>query len=464
MRAMLFDHNGQLLPDTLARRAYQFERDATLNARILRIWVEACVDEVLARGTALGIQAVGMITFAGNLLGVDQGNQALTPLYTYADKQSAPYARQLSQVLDMEAIHRRTGCRIHTAYHPAKLAWLRETRRDLFQQVGLWVDFGTYCYREWFGRDMPCSYSIASWSGLLDGETLQWDSEWLARLNLHESQLPRLADYDGVQRGLGADYQKRWPSLADVPFYLAIGDGAAANIGSGGVNASLPVLTVGTTTALRIITSEKRQPSMKLWAYRVDCQHQLIGGATNEGGNVLVWARETLGLPIETIDRVLVERPHQAHGLTILPLLAGERSPNYNEGATGTIHGITLQTTALDIVQAMMESVALQVRVIFEALDISSTVILAGGGAIEHSTGWGQIFADVLERPLAIVDTQEVSARGMALLIAAGSLSAIRLGEMRTARQFSPRLEYRDYYGTMLERQTQLYQRLYGIV
>lgn len=460
VRALLFDRNAEPIPEASARRHVHFSRHGTVDAQHLRQQTEQCIDQVLAHPAAADVSAVGMATFVGNMLGVDADGTPVTPVLTYADMRSAPDADALTQSISMQAAHARTGCRIHPAYHPAKLAWLRRTDPDTFARAAQWTDFATYCYRAWFGRDVPCSYSIASWSGLLNRETLTWDAAWLQALDLAPSALPRLADYDEVYCGLSDAYGARWPFLNSVPFYLAVGDGAAANIGTGGSAPEHPVLTVGTTAALRVVTPEPGRVPIGLWAYRVDAKRHLIGGATSEGGSVFAWAKSALKLDEAGLDDALLARAPGSHGLTVLPLFAGERSPGYRADATGTIHGLRLDTTPTDIVHALLESVALRLRAIYDLMGRPGEFVLAGGGALNHSPAWAQITADALDAPLYLVDQTEPTGRGVALLcgltqngepVDAPSVKAI----------VRPRADSTDAYVRLLERQKALYASLY---
>ncbi|MCO6444072.1 MAG: gluconokinase [Anaerolineae bacterium] len=461
VRVLLFDNAAEPIADASVRQLIRFSRHAAADAEHLRKLTEQCIDQILTHPAAADIAAVGMATFVGNLLGVDAEGAPVTPILTYADMRSAPDAETLAQSVSMQAAHARTGCRIHPAYHPAKLAWMRRTNPDQFARAAQWTDFATYCYRVWFGRDVPCSYSIASWSGLLNRESLTWDTAWLETLGLEASALPRLADYDEVYCGLSSAYAARWPNLNSVPFYLAVGDGAAANIGSGGSTPDHPVLTVGTTAALRVVTPEPGRVPLGLWAYRVDAKRHLIGGATSEGGSVYAWATAALKLDSAGLDNALLARSPGSHGLTVLPLFAGERSPNYRADATGTIHGLRLDTAPLDILHALIEAVALRLRVIFDLMGRPGEFVLAGGGALSQSPAWTQITADALGIPLYLVDQAEPTGRGVALLcglthngdpIDAPSVRAI----------IRPRPGIADTVAALLDRQKTLYAALYG--
>lgn len=424
LRTLLFDEQGRSISGSLAQRSYSLTTiplgAATIDAAMLREFAEACLDTTLQHQAARQIEAVGMATFVGNVLGVDEDNLPITPVYTYADTRCNQQVDKLRQRNDAQTVLRRTGCPIHSAYHPARLAWLRETDAETFDRVHEWVDVGTYLYRCWTG-EAACSYSVAAWSGLLNRQQLAWDIQWLDQLGVRVEQLPRLADFDQPIRGLTTTYQQRWSALGDVPFFLPMGDGAAANIGTGAIDTAHIGLTVGTTAALRLVTPPADPVPAGLWCYRNHSTWQLIGGATSEGGNIFQWVSSTFGLtPSNEVERRLAEAQPDSHGLTFLPLLAGERSPGWAAQATGSIIGLRLGTNAFDVLQAALEGVALRLSLILEQLAPLAdpdSAIMAGGGALEASPAWTQILANALNRRLFIVDTSESTARGIAVLV-----------------------------------------------
>ena len=296
-------------------------------------------------------------------------------------------------------------------------AWLLRERPAVAARIGAVCDIGAFLYQQWFGRPMPMSLSIASWTGLLDTARCAWHDDY-ARLLVGErlrSKLPPLADYNAVAVGLADDYGARWPQLRDLPFFPALGDGAVANIGSGAVDEAHVALTIGTTSALRVIKRSARVPA-GLWRYLVTSDLPLIGGATSEGGNIYQWAAAALRLDSEA-EAALSRREPDAHGLTVLPLLAGERAPGWRAGAVGTIHGLRLHSSGLDILQAQLEAVALRLSLIFDALDAGAAVVMAGGGALGASPAWARMIADACDSPIQLLSEPEVTARGVALLL-----------------------------------------------
>lgn len=421
VRALLFDNDAQPIKGTLVQQSHEMIRDAEgaayFDVHELQTSIETCLDQLLQHPASTLIQAVGMTTFVGNWIGLNTHEQPLTPLFTYAETRAADDVIALQSIYDATDTHQRTGCPHHTSYVPSQLAWLRRTQPDIFNAVVTWTDLGSYLYRQWFGNTAPMSYSVASWTGLLNRHALTWDDVWLDALQLPIEQLAPLADYTTVQQGLSSGYRERWPILSDVPFYLAIGDGAAANIGVGAVDETAIAISVGTTAAVRMMTADDVLVPEGLWGYYLSNRH-LIGGATNEGGNIYQWLTTVLHLPSDA-DQQLTERYGYQHGLTVVPLLAGERSMGWNPNATGSIAGLRLDTTALDILQASLESVAARLADIVRHLPNAdtATTIYSSGGALSASVLWPQLIADAIGRELTLIDFPETTARGCACLL-----------------------------------------------
>ena len=434
----------------------------------------AAIDSLLAAVSsqqAAHIGAVGMSSFVGNVLGLDHENEPVTPLYAYADTRAAPDATHLRATLNEADIHDRVGAMLHASYLPARLTWLARTQPSAYRQVRRWVAFGDYLYLKLFGR-LATSLSVASWTGLLNRRTLDWDEVLLGRLALSAEHLPPLVDADTAFTGLLPEYAARWPALRSIPWYPAVGDGAAANLGSGCVAPDRVALTIGTTGAMRVVVPEARKAQtdpavptpLGLWIYRVDARRGLLGGALTEGGNLFAWMRRNLA-PLENVEDQLAAMQPDSHGLTMLPFLAGERSPGWAENAQATITGLNLSTTPLDLVRAGLEAIALRFALVYRMVNEAvpqARDVIASGGAILASPTWMQIIADALNRPVTACDEAEASSRGVALLAleALGALRDLREAPAALGQTYFPDEARHERYAAALERQRALYEAL----
>ena len=359
------------------------------------------------------VTAVATATFWHCLLGLDERGRPITPVYSWADSRSAPHAAQLRDRLDERAIHARTGCRLHSSYWPAKLAWLRDTQPQTFDQVRTWVSPGEYIHRRLLG-DAACSVSMASGTGLFDQAACEWDMELAAELGV-EDKLPPIDD--APREGLAPDWAERWPSLANVPWFPAWGDGATSNLGAGCDTKERAALMIGTSGALRVCQeAEPPAPPPALWCYRADARRILLGGSLSDGGSVVAWLQRMTTLPpLEEAEPEIAKMAPDGHGLTLLPLLSGERGPGWSDRAGAAIEGLTIKTTPLDLLRAGLEAVALRFALLDDQLEGDHTIVATGGGLV-NSPCWTQIIADALGRPVAHSGVKEGSSRGAAVL------------------------------------------------
>lgn len=492
LRASLYDRNGHSLEGLEARTSYQLDTTADGGVEkdpdeLFQIVVEA-IDQVLEKAGAhsAAIAGVAIDTFWHSLLGIDQHNQALTPVFTWADTRSADAADQLKRELDVKALHSRTGCLIHPTYFPAKLRWLTTSQPVIYRRVTRWLSFGEYFYLKLFG-ECSVSLSMASGTGLLDQNTREWDSEILGALNLSPEQLSPLSDLDQPQTGqLKDEYARRWPRLAEIPWFPAVGDGAAGNLGSGCFSPDRIAVMVGTSGAMRVVYSaDKVEIPWGLWCYHADRRRFVIGGALSEGGNLFAWMRQTFQLPeIATVERQLSQMKPDGHGLTVLPFLSGERSPGWAAHARAAIVGLSLNSEPAEILRAGLESIAYRFGLIHQIMENclpEAKQIIASGGALLHSPTWMQILADVLNRPVVASAEGETTSRGAALLAleqlgAFGPTNAVNDQNYASTKDaggvglerapfdfdqtFYPDLARHNRYAAAMERQQELYRKL----
>ena len=427
--------------------------------------VATCLDAVCARAGRAAIRAVGVSTFWHGLCGFDAADDPVTPVYMWADSRSARDAALLREALDEPALHARTGCHLHSSYWPAKLRWLARERPAEMRRTARWGSFGEYLELTLFGQ-AGTSVSMASATGLFDLATGTWDAEALAAAGLEGPQLFPVVDRRDARRGLRRDWAARWPALHAVPWFPAVGDGAAGNVGSDCTTPDRIALNVGTSAALRVVTDGSRRPPRGLWRYGVDRGQLLLGGATSEGGNVYAWCREMLRLPDDaTLERELGAMSPDTHGLTVLPFLAGERAPGWRGERRGAIVGLALDTSALAIVRAALEAVALRLALVYRLLAPHAArehVIIASGAAVTRSRAWTQMLANALGHPVVWSHEPEATSRGVALL-ALQAIDGVRDGATPRAplgETFEPDPAHHARYRAALERQQALDERV----
>jgi gluconokinase len=474
-RTLLFDATGNALPNVLAQRPYKLtisnEGEVSVDPDTLVAVVDQTIDDALemAGPLARDIGAVAIDTFWHGLMGVDADYRPLTQLILWEDTRPHDAAVELRKQLDEEAIHARTGARFHASYWPAKLRWLATQAPDIFAHVAQWLSFGEYLYRRFLGRSV-CSLSMASGTGMLHTRARTWDTQLMEALDVRPEQLPPLGDLHESVQGLTPEYDSAWPALRNVPWFPAMGDGAAACVGSGCARMENWSLTIGTSSAMRVVLPpEQVIPPLGLWLYLIDAKRAVLGGALSEGGNLLSWLDSVLKLPaLADAESLVAALQPDGHGLTILPFITGERSLGWHANAHMTISGIQAHTSPADLLRAGMEALAYQLDAVCEqlcqALQIGKEAprIIGSGGAMLGSMTLEQIVADTLGVPVYPSLDQEASARGAALLAleAMGILPDVARVPPHLKPPVKPDAERHAVYRNAAERQQKLYKIL----
>jgi gluconokinase len=410
--------------------------------------------------------AVAIDTFWHSVMGIDAGGKPLTPIYHLFDTRSAGAAHELAQKIDNAAQHSRTGCVLHPSYYPAKLLWLSQTQPEVFARVKTWASFGEYLFLRLFGEAVT-STSMVSGTGLWDQNRNDYDPEILAALPVRLDQFAAKSAMDQPRTQLRDEFRTRWPELDSIPWFPALGDGACNNVGSGCVGPQRFAVMAGTSGAMRaVLETDHVAIPLGLWCYRVDSKRFVMGGALSNGGSVYAWLKSTLKLPgdAELESHIAAMQPG-AHGLTVLPLFAGERSPGWRADARAAFTGISAHTSPEELTRAALEAVALTFRQIYELMMNSldkPEELYASGGALLHSPAWTQMVADALGHRVVACTEKEATSRGAALLALERiqAIHGITGLAPATGATFEAVPEHREVYGRMLEKQKTLYRKL----
>jgi gluconokinase len=426
-RSAIYDAKGLRVMATTAQFSYPLVAGPDGQAELRPVDIDRAVARAFAETlrawrktkSPAPIAAIGVSCFWHSLLGLDAQGHAITPIYTWADSRCRAEAKQLREKNGEIALHARTGCMARTSFWPAKLLWLRKTEPALFRQVARWVSPAEWIQEKWCGV-ATASLSMASGTGLLDGHTLKWHQPLLKRCGLGEAHLNPISD---APQPVAKTHTQKFPELANVPWYPAIGDGVASNLGSGATAPGVAAINVGTSAALRVVLTREPEPKQPLapfglFSYRVDDRRRLMGGAVSNAGNLRAWALRELKLPDDPakLEKLLSSRNRPLENLTLLPFWIAERAPTWPEESPSAVIGITQATTALDLLQALQEATYHRLGQIADAVEKAAgrklSFIVSGG--IQKSASALQRLANVLGRPVVASSEPEASLRGAA--------------------------------------------------
>ncbi|MFJ3643266.1 FGGY family carbohydrate kinase [Streptomyces sp. NPDC090108] len=203
--------------------------------------------------------------------------------------------------------------------------------------------------------------------------------------------------------------------LANGPYDLP-----ACALGAGVTEPGDGLLIVGTCLASLVATTEldlAGEPA-GLFISTDRPGHWLRAMPAMVGTAALDWVLGTTGVRHAEVDGLLAATPPGAHGVRVLPYFApsGERAPFVEPRLRAELTGVSLESTPADLIRATCEGIGYAARHCLAAAGLTGTLAVCGGGT--RSPAWMRLLADVLGRPLRVVEG-EVGARG-AVLAAAG--------------------------------------------
>ena len=383
------------------------------------------------------------------LVPVDALGQPLTPFMLWSDLRADAIARQLRQP-DREGaeIYRRTGVPIHAMSPLTKVIWLRQNRPEVFHATHKYLGIKEFVLFRLGGRYVS-DLSCASATGLLNIWKNDWDDEVLRLAGISRDQLPELLLPSQSTPCV-------WP-VANCPLFLGASDGALANLGSGATGPGQVSVTIGTSAAIRTLTSVPRvDERMRTFCYRLDESRCIVGGASNNGTNVLEWLRTTVfrsGQTPEMFANQVVEVAPGSDGLLCLPYLLGERAPLWNAQARGAFQGLTAAHGQAHFVRAAMEGVLFNLKLVAEAMEEREPIrLLYASGGFSRSVGWVQMLADIFQKPVRVDETGTDASVLGAVQMGRAALGWPQFIESQQGRVVDPNPQYAAMYQAALER------------
>ncbi|QFZ76340.1 carbohydrate kinase [Streptomyces fagopyri] len=312
-----------------------------------------------------------------------------------------------------EEVFRRTGGAMFPGSPGPLLAWLDRHEPGSLDSAAT----ALYCKDMVFERLTGVRATDVSDASMpfLDPRTRTYDDRVLELLGLTHRRrlLPPVGDPLPVGRTLGGGLPLDTP-IANGPYDLA-----ACALGAGLTGPGDGLLIVGTCLAALVATTDldlTGEPaglyiSTDRPGFWLRAMPAMVGTAA------LDWVLSTTGVRHDEVDALLDAAPPGANGVRVLPYFApsGERAPFVEPRLRAELTGVCLESTRGDLVRAVCEGIGYAARHCLEAAGLKGSLAVCGGGT--RSPAWMRLLADVLGRPLRVVEG-EVGARGAVLAAA----------------------------------------------
>jgi xylulokinase len=356
----------------------------------------------------------------------------------------------------------------------SKILWLRAEDASAWEQAEKILDVKDYLVRRCTDRSVT-SFDCAHLTWVFDSRAgkKHWSKVLMDRLGLKESLFPRVASATDVAGKLTPVAAFELGLAPGIPVAVGLGDVSAAALSSGAIDDGAPHLCVGTSAWLGAhIPKSKVSPLTGIGSIcRADGIGYFLIAPQESAGACIKWATEALGFGRDgfaEFERSAAEANPSIEAPLFMPWLYGERVPIQDENIRGGFLNISIAHTRADMAHAVYEGVALNMRWAMTEFDrlgacAGKPLRLVGGGG--GSAVWCQIFADVLQRPVELMEDSDLGgAKGsaMAASVAAGWYSDLATASAMTkvARVFAPDPTLASLYAARFARFTKAYKRV----
>lgn len=481
-KALLVDRQGNPLGRGYARHAL-IERSSGAREQEPQWWVDAlriAVKEALASASGSAVKALGVSGQQHGLVILDENLEVIRPAKLWNDTETAEQNAELVARFGGPAEwSRRFGIVPLTGYTISKLLWLKQNEPPNFARIRhilLPHDYLNF----WLTGRLCAEAGDASGTAFFDIRTRAWQKQVLDAIDDGTGHLfaalPGLIGSEDVVGTLRPEVAADLGLPERCIVSSGGGDNMMAAIGTGNVREGIVTLSLGTSST--VYSFSERPVQDETGSVAPFCSSS--GGwlpliCTMNATNVVTDTVNLLGKSVMEIDDALNSTKPGADGLTFLPFLNGERTPDLPRARASLVGVSATNFTANHLIRAAVEGVSFG---ILNGLDLilrgrkADVVQVTGGGA--RSAAWRRLLADASGVEIHVPAEEEAGCLGaamqamVALSHAKGTPEsfvevAARCARIDASATAKPRTELRESYNEARATYNDRLRALYGV-
>lgn len=429
-RCILFNKKGEMVSVAQKEFTQHFPKPGWVEHDANEIWstqIGVAVEAVMKAGaTAADIAAIGITNQRETTVVWDKNTgEPVCNAIVWQCRRTSEYCDTLKAKGLVETFRQKTGLVVDAYFSGTKLKWIldnvpgarerAEKGELLFGTVETWL-----IWKLTKGRVHVTDYSNASRTMLFNINTLEWDEEILAELNIPKCMLPELKPSSCI-------YGETDPQFFGGPVAIggAAGDQQAALFGQTCFEPGEAKNTYGTGCFMLMNTGEKPVFSQNglvttiAWGLDGKVEYALEGSIFVAGA-AIQWLRDELRILEKASDsEALAQQVEDTNGCYVVPAFTGLGAPHWDQYARGAIVGLTRGVNRNHIIRATLDSLCYQTNDVLKAMEADSGIKLAAlkvdGGACANNYLM-QTQSDIIGAPVKRPCCVETTAMGAAYL------------------------------------------------
>ena len=327
-------------------------------------------------------------------------------LLIWSDNRAYEWVESFKLTSNSERFYHMTGTPIHPMSPFAKIGYLKQ--QGLIKNEDVIIGLKEYILKYFTGQ-YYLDYSTASTTGLFDLHQLTWSQEICDTLDISINKLAELVDTHEKIHIL-PEVINELNLATNAKFHIGACDGCLASYATLQKYGDNHVMTMGTSGAVRsIVDTPYFTKDGSSFCYYLTNNHWVIGGPTNNGGNVIQWWSQIIYNDSNEIyshlDEIYKHSCIHENHISMQPFLNGERAPYWDILLTGSFSNLKQTHTRNDLSFAVIRGVLENLHNIAISIGVEGP-IRVNGGVFRNST-MRKILSDIRQDDVFLAEKCE---------------------------------------------------------
>ena len=452
-------------------------------------WAELNPDEVIEKCFDVIKEVNGKISDPVLSMSISSQGEAFAPVgrngeilgnaMVSSDARARDIAESWSEKFGADKLYRITGHTPHPLFTLFKVLWIKENQPDIWKNARYFL-----CFEDLFhfraGLEPKMSWPLAGRTMLFDVIKHCWSEDILNAMDLKAEKLAKPVPPGEIVGTIAPEMALFLGFRNPVKVVAGGHDQTCAALGAGVIEPGMCMYATGSVECFCPVlevpsfSPELQRNNLCCYDYAIKGKYTSVAYSLT-GGNILRWMRDELGQPeIEKAAAtgenpytlLLDAMPEEPTSLLVLPYFSATGTPYFDTRAKGAIIGLQHTTTKGEITKALLEGVALEMKLNLQLMENSGMHIdtfIATGGGTRHQA-WNRLKADVLNKKIIVREVTEAGCFGAALL-ACSAIENIPVSELykqivTLSEVISPDPQNSGIYDKKFESYKQLYPAL----
>jgi xylulokinase len=366
----------------------------------------------------------------GSGIPLDEKSKPIHAAIIWNDSRAVKETRDVAEKIGLDRLGRITGNTSDPYFGFTKMLWIKNNLPKIWERTKKFSTPNGYAAYLLTGNLLYDLSYAGNLGGIFDIKKLDWSDELLNELGIPRSKLPDLVPCDQIVGEITSHGADLSGLRKGTPVAAGGDDAPTSALGSGALNDGEHNFMCGTSGCWNLIQDNRTQPwkvTTKLinYPFVIESRHKLESfGGSKTTGHCFKWFANLTGVKESKLDEEAENSSAVEKGISFVPQMMGERTPEWDSARFGSFHGLAGTPTRGEMFRAILESVAFDLLrhngPIGEAgINLSKTMVISGPTA--KSRIYRKILADITGYQVVFAARSAEAPGGDALIAALAS-------------------------------------------